>query len=297
MSLSMVIADPLVRRRLDLFIPDVSRKIEAKMLVPPRSADCRIIGGAFDYALRMKLVRAGGRVRHGPWVAEMSAAALFWKYAYASSLDSSAFWDPLARKSLRVVQEARRFMESASSSSGSVDEETAFHALRLARLDQEYRAGYSDGKFDRASRAEISEVVALLDVTPFDRFRHRRAVVCNPVLDMKGRVVGGADADLVVGDRLVELKTVNRSSVDISWVRQLVGYLVLARHPSASGAEPLSIRTLEIYSSRHAAFWSIQVDDVVRQRGFAAFEQWFLQNGQSAMKRAIRKRVTQAAAA
>ena len=53
-----------------------------------------------------------------------------------------------------------------------------------------------------------------------------RPVALNPTF-VGSRYVGGADADLILDRRLIEIKTTTHARLDKSWLLQLLGYVFL----------------------------------------------------------------------
>ncbi len=79
------------------------------------------------------------------------------------------------------------------------------------------------------------------------RFRGGLLVMLNPTFGEASALVGGADADLIVGDMLVEVKTEQEGCIERDEMRQLIGYVTLARTQTSS-AVPLS--AVAVYCSR-----------------------------------------------
>ncbi len=85
-----------------------------------------------------------------------------------------------------------------------------------------------------------------------------------------------ADADLIVGDCLVEIKTTEKSKIEADWLDQLLCYFLLARHQRRASEEIPEIRSLGIYFARHGFFWKRYVRTWTDRPQFLEFEQWFL---------------------
>jgi len=67
--------------------------------------------------------------------------------------------------------------------------------------------------------------------------------------------VGGADADLIVDRCLIEIKTSKLAKIEPSWLRQLVGYLLL------DYTDEHHIQSLGIYMARQGLLFSWTVDE------------------------------------
>lgn len=107
----------------------------------------------------------------------------------------------------------------------------------LALLDEPYRTGDLPDEL-----AQATDLLELVEAVPdewiadihrlFDRFVETQRplldgpAVCNPTF-AGSRLIGGADADLIVDGCLIELKTQKRPSASWQTLYQLVGYVLL----------------------------------------------------------------------
>ena len=90
-------------------------------------------------------------------------------------------------------------------------------------------------------------------------------------------LVGGADADFVLDDMLVEVKTTKDFEFKRDWYNQLVGYYLLYRLGGIEGLPSRSkIRKLAIYYSRHAILATMDVKQVVDEKSLSRFADWFI---------------------
>lgn len=120
--------------------------------------------------------------------------------------------------------------------------------------------------FDEVTDVEVTELMDLLALTPFDEFSDTRGLLLNPVLAHGGV---GADVDLLVGSRLVELKTTAKRRVQRETVRQLVGYLLLWELRRAGlRREPLT--SLDVYLARFGRWWRLDASTVYSHARYGA---------------------------
>src|SRR5207247_10533523 len=84
--------------------------------------------------------------------------------------------------------------------------------------------------------------------------------VCNPTFTGSA-AVGGADADIIIGPTLVELKTRLRPVIESQDLEQLLGYALLDTR------NRYGIQELAIYLARQGLWvrWSLQ--DILREAG------------------------------
>jgi hypothetical protein len=126
----------------------------------------------------------------------------------------------------------------------------AAHSLRLAKLDSVYRAWQLDPRFEHADPLDVEDLLALLAVVPFDGLLHKRTVFLNPVFD-DSALLGGADADLIAGDLLADVKTTKRGELQAGTLDQLLGYFFLARRHRQAHPNFSEVKRLGVYFSRH----------------------------------------------
>src|SRR5262249_48932745 len=88
-----------------------------------------------------------------------------------------------------------------------------------------------------------------------------------------GEAFGGADADLISGDTLYEVKVTKDSTVKAEYLDQLLGYFLLARQ-QRSFAE---IKRLAIYFARHRHVWEQPSTCWTDRPEFPELERWFFE--------------------
>jgi hypothetical protein len=222
---------------------------------PGESAnDSWLIGAAFDYRVRFYFESVPAR----SWVAHDGAELL--AVASPSSVMaplSHGFFQELYGLLDRINPVGNRLEQSE-------EELLARYCIVLAHLESVYRSGLGnrsplrllrpDGDTAGALALATSSQVADLCRLSWAFYEEaadllREEATCNPVFDGSSDV-GGADADLIVGDCLFELKTATRAqpSQMRRWLRQLVGYMLL------DYGDSLGIRRVAVYSARHRCF-------------------------------------------
>lgn len=132
--------------------------------------------------------------------------------------------------------------------------EAAEAALILGGFDVVFRSGRADQVFREPAPSEVDELAALFEIVPWDGFRPSRRLVVGPSFGEGSRALGGADADLIRDDAVVEIKTMAEASVPVSAVRQGVCYALLANRFGVNGegaGEPIA--RVEFYLARGGA--------------------------------------------
>jgi hypothetical protein len=265
---SLIRTDPEFRTLLTQAIRRPARRPGRPGLqIPARSSRCAVTGTAFDYLLRFELERRHDTSQPpgGTWVAELGALQL----------------GRLRRKATEYLRDARvRHAQYVSQGDGLP--ELARAATVLAKLDLIYRAGWEDPDLLTPLDDMAAELQALLAAVPFEQFQARHTLLTNPQFGLASQAVGGADADLVIDDSLIDIKTTKAASVTLDELRQLVGYVLLwtfgdTHRSVAQGLEPAPTRltTVGLYYARFGVLEQFRLADLLDPHGWSALIGWF----------------------
>lgn len=293
MSLLDFVELPDVKERLSRILPEYQRNQRVERIIHPSNDDGgirRTIGTAFDYAFRIELERRIGRVQQQQWVAEVGLAKLkrrakvsptFARMLRAVGLPyrRTRSLGPTIRKVEAAICDARAFTKRYVRNPSPrlpTKLKLAAHAFRLARFDAIYRAGRHDKLFVKPKASDLEEIVTMLDAVPWASFKKRRTLL-NPTFGEYSLAVGGADADVITGDMLLDIKVKQDAIIDKADIRQVVGYLLLARAARRSGAKLPELETIGIYFARHSHMWTASVAEMVAMPEFAEVEVWFIE--------------------
>jgi hypothetical protein len=285
-SLTRFIALPDVKAKLASLRRGLPREFAAPLRCPPRSPRYSLVGTAFDYLLRFELQRRVPRAVAEPWVAEYTPVLL----SQQTDMGGASAALPLqkvAERARRIVAEARAAVAAYQQSSAPKDSDKAAlaaHALRLAKLDSVYRNGTLPPRFDHVSPVDVQDLLALLAVVPFDALIRPGLLLLNPTFGAASDLVGGADADLIAGGLLVDVKVTKKREIQGGHLDQLLGYLLLARRQRRLDGTFPELRRLGLYFARHADLWSQEAAAWTEQPHFAELEEWFFRRAQEVFR-------------
>ncbi|WP_437713003.1 hypothetical protein WMF45_44970 [Sorangium sp. So ce448] len=278
MSVCDLIKKSEVKDLLDRVIPPYQRMLRVPIRVAPRGGRSTLTGTAFDYALRFELQRRFPSACDRGWVAESVLRVL------NAGLSVAPVDRPLmariVRRAHRRVDNARVFVRKhlrRKNPDRAWMGRLAEHALRLARLDPIYRVGYiGDELFAENSPQQIDELLDLLACVPFDGLIGTE-ILLNPTFGRYSSLVGGADADLVIDHRLIDIKVTAEPNVEREMVRQLIVYLILV-HCARNDGEPLPpIQLMQLYFARHGHLWSMPAEPIFTHPAYAEIQRVILQ--------------------
>ena len=265
MSLTSLLQTKEVRGRFREEFEKPGMEATPSLVAPPISGRPSQIGTAFDYLLRFVLRRVNADVVRGrEWTAEAAIRLL-------SGSDKE--------RAEQVVSDAKaardRFVEG-----GDLTDEVLAATLQLARLDLIVRTGAETlaelGGLDAGTEDDRDDLRQLYSAIPTDRFRAREHCLLNPTFGKASALVGGADADLLIDNLLVDIKTVKDASFSREMFNQLLGYYTLHIIGGIGALDPKpTIRRIGVYFSRHAHLHVISLDEVVDRSTYPDFVEWF----------------------
>lgn len=211
------------------------------------------VGTAFDYLLRFGL-----ESRH---LGQN-------KRLYAETLLSSATKDS-ADDMQSVINEARTALRTIRTDA-PLSTEAAQAAMKLALIDVRGRSARDNSPYHFSGSTlscnpeELDDLKNLFALVPWQSFTVQRRALLNPSFK-QAQLVGGADADLVLDDTIVEIKTVApQVSLQIAWVRQLVAYALLANSGGFDlDTDTIPITRLAVYFSRAGELRYFQLSDCI----------------------------------
>lgn len=228
------------------------------LLAPAQSGEYRLVGAAFDYLMRSLVERMNPACLRKPWIA--SAALLFFRQDL-EEIDVTLF--TLAKGCHdRALAAHKQYM-----SDGILTDELLLGAIHLARIDRVYRDGPEYLRrewFTAAYPREMADLRRLYEIVPRDKFQSRDQCLLNPTFGLASELVQGADADVIIDDCLIDIKTTKYLRFKVADLHQIVGYYILCLLSGKSAKRPLGeIRRVGIYFSRHAYLHTLEIEKII----------------------------------
>jgi hypothetical protein len=157
---------------------------------------------------------------------------------------------------------------------GDMTDEVIRAAVCLAQLDPIYRAGYVDPNLGSVEQPVIDELRELFSLVDPSVFKVKTFCALNPTFGEASLLVGGADADIVIDDALIDIKTTKSGKLDIEQFHQLVGYYLLTQIGGVNGNRNIQIHRLGVYYSRYGELLTFPAALLVTER-FPQLVRWF----------------------
>ena len=258
---------------------------EKSLLAPPLTKNYGVVGTAFDYLFRFYLKRLNTKAIERKWVAENAVRVLFmYKEGFILDLTTGKMCvepDEVTDKAdLALFHKIERILSEARSryqvylKTGKITKPLLTSVILLANLDLIIRVGgFGDYvELDVVSGEDIKDLTKLVEIINPEIFKATKNCFLNPTFGAASELVGGADADVIIDDTLIEIKMVKKLELKRDYFDQLLGYYCLSK---IGCIKDYTIKYLSVYFSRHAYFYTIPIQDYIKQTDFPKFLRWF----------------------
>jgi hypothetical protein len=249
------------RFRKEFIKPRLS--IKKDILAPSLSTDrARLVGTAFDYLFRFYLQHLNPNAVCRRWIAEEALTRL-------------ATDQGLHKKGQKIIEGARKNVNEFLKS-GRITDELIRSSVLLAGLDPIVRAGVGHENIGLVYKHDVQDLRNLIGVIEPRLFKAKKLCLLNPTFGEASLLVGGADADIVIDDTIIDIKTTKNLACLPRDFHQLVGYYVLHQVGSIGELKSkLRINKFAVYFSRFAYLHIFEVKEIVESDGFPKFVKWF----------------------
>ena len=244
--------------------------VSKPLLVPHASDRSSLIGTAFDYLLRFRVTRINPQaIQGGRWVAEAAIECL-------TAFDHWEKDSPFLPAAKKIIADAKLHL-AAFLADGIISRNLIKSSLLLATLDSFVRS--ADAKEELIGiihEEDIDEIQSISNLVNEQDFKARNLCLLNPAFGLASELVEGADADLVIDDTIIDVKTTKFLRLDVNAFRQIMGYYVLHHLGNVGELDPKpAIAKVAIYFSRFGFLYLIPLADIVNPNTFPDFLQWF----------------------
>lgn len=298
MSLTSFLTIKEVRDKFTEEFPLPKFDLRKEILAPPLTNHYSLIGTAFDYLLRFYLKYLNPKAITGLWVAEYAPERfLFAKSALVIDgdkhrVDIEESFKRLSNKDRVLFKNIQEIIEQAKENystflkTGEIDNNLIKSALLLAQLDPIFRALYVDENIGKVDSKDIEDLKKLISIINPKIFKARKICLLNPTFGKASELVGGADADLLIDGKLIDIKTTKFLKLERKIFNQLLGYYILSKI-SGIGNPPcqLEIMELGIYFPRYGELYTFKIKDVINENQLPNFIKWFKKKAKEIFER------------
>ncbi len=159
---------------------------------------------------------------------------------------------------------------------GRITDELILSVIFLAKLDLYVRARIIDPDYSKADSRDIEDLRALIKLVRRKDFNAESKVYFNPTFGKGSMMVGGADADMIIDDTLIDIKVTKILKLERKYLNQLIGYYLLSLIGGVNNnVKDRPIKNIGIYFARHGLLWTIPLKALGTKKKFDEAKEWF----------------------
>jgi hypothetical protein len=188
---------------------------------------------------------------------------------------------------LEIVSEAKETRNRYIAGERVPIKDLADQCLKLAQIDALYRTSRPDPWLGETDPKDVEDLVALFHLFEKQKWlKGKKLVFLNPTFGEASDLVGGADADLVLDDLLVDIKCSKDRNFFGGVFHQLLGYYILSRIGGiGKPPRPHVIKQIGVYYARHGELLTFPVQSFVPEDKLPNVKKWFKQLAKQHLKR------------
>lgn len=228
----------------NLFGDKPKLNVTGELKAPPLTKNYSTVGTALDYALRLRVLQLNPELVSA-WVDFPLTA----EYGIKGNKKRHEFIFGFRQKLTRLSTNPDDVMELLPD------------CVILAKLESVYRSGmdFPNSDIFSVDSNDVVDLTTLLGISGSDIFTARKKCLLNPTFGKSSGDIGGADADLLLDDCLVDIKTTKYLEFTKDHFRQLMGYYFLnLREHELLGR----LNYLGIYYSRYGLLFKFAPQDI-----------------------------------
>lgn len=269
MSLTSYLTDPdhpdIRQKFRDEFLRPIFN-LDNDIKAPPLTKNYGIIGTAFDYVLRFTIQHhnKSKQIHGGQWVADISYTRL--EKAFFG-IEQSTF----RKRYSRTKTNHEKYLKN-----GKITKELLADTLFLAKLDLYIRSGMIAPDMFIESDLDIKDLKNLCATINISDFIFNEQCFLNPTFGKGSLMVGGADADIILDDTLIDIKVTKHLKLEREYLNQLIGYYILSLIGGVNNKhDGTQIKKIGVYFARHGILWTVPLSDFGSPEKFESFKTWF----------------------
>lgn len=290
MSLLSILTDKNLQELRDKFKTEFMRPeftLDSELMAHPLTSNYGIVGTAFDYLLRFYLQFHNKEtfIQRDSWVADHSYRLLKKHLSESKSktIETGFHRDKVFKTKellglitdqyIQAKENYKNYLVSGQFSDGLITS-----TIFLAKLDVYYRTAIVDQNFDVHNEDDIKDLTALISIVKHEHFKANDKCYFNPTFGKGSILVGGADADLIIDNTLIDIKVTKELKLERKHLNQVLGYYILSLIGGVND-NPMDrpIENVGIYFARHGELWTVPLIQFGSQQKFQDFKKWFIQ--------------------
>lgn len=289
MSLTSILSDTKNHELRDKLRTEFLRpafKLKSELKAPPLTKNYGIVGTAFDYLMRFYLQynNKDKIIQRSGWVADHAYRSLT---KYLSSKEQleirTGFLHDRVFKIPHLIELIESQYKEAKDnydkfiSDGQLTDKIISSTIFLAKLDLYVRTKIVDSNFDNHDSADIKDIHSIISLVDKELFIAKKNCYLNPVFGEGSMVVGGADADLIIDNTLIDIKVTKHLKLEREYLNQVLGYYILSLIGGVNNNHlDKPIENIGIYFARHGELLTFPLSSFGDTQKFDTFKNWFV---------------------
>lgn len=284
---SIILNNKDVRDKLKSEFPKPEFNLVSRVKARPLSTNYSLVGTAFDYLMRFYLEYHNKDIlviKKSCWIAESARNSLttYLLKCWNNDIRIGSNPDKLIKAIdlYNIIDDG--FIEAEINYkkfilSGRITNKLIISCLFLAKLDSYFRRSIIDQNFEIFEKADVKDLKNLISIIKLEKFIVKKNLYINPSFGNGSILVGGADADLIIDDTLIDIKVTKELKLEKKYFDQIIGYYCLSLIGGINENPNLNvINNLGIYFARHGVLWTIPINKIGNQESFLRFTEWFV---------------------
>lgn len=226
----------------------------------PQTQNYALIGIAFDYLLRFTVEKNFNKYIIGSeWIAEKAINYLIddTEVFGSGTLDIKTRETILRKKKKlsnpiksRFAYVKEVFYYNYVNNYKSLDIDLIKGCLFLAKLDllaKNRSLGLYEIDFLYENSEDVADMRTLIEICDINIFKPKKKIRLNPTFGNASLLVGGADADIIIDDILIDIKVTKQLKITRNYYNQIISYYLLHLIEKAERSTDLIINKLGFY--------------------------------------------------
>lgn len=263
MALTTILKNSKIRKLFKDNFNKPNVKLTDEIKAKPLSENHLINGIAFEHLMKFYLNYYYPEAVESEWRAERNMQL------WGKLKKDGSMWNlripvmKLTKNILEIVKnDYNQYLET-----GELTESLIGNTIFLARAEYYNNYGLDipaliQKPIDKNDIKDLKNIFSLLDI---EIFNTTDKVFLSPSFNEGSVLVGDATADLIIGNRLIDIKTTKKNGFTLDMFLQLIGYYILAQI-GGIGEQKVdgnTITELGIYFSRYGYLYTFKIEDVV----------------------------------
>jgi hypothetical protein len=170
----------------------------------PLTKNYGTIGTAFDYAMRLMLAKINqGKIFH--YITRMVKNPII--FSDDDDFPITADYGAKAKKRKDFIKDflnkKNEYIENRTSLNDLLSD-----CIILAKMETIYRSGkdFPDSDIFSINNDDITDLQNLIGIVDISKFIAKERLILNPIFGNSSAEIGGADADFIIDDRIIDIK-------------------------------------------------------------------------------------------